>query len=350
MTTVKTHVYSSFIGSGRRIREAMLHRKIRKSSRVIALALGAVLIAGIAVWLRATSARFMITQTDAVKGSNMQLAFRKILIADGKTNDGFKLVSYLYKASDCIPISYEVIFFDSSARAEDELHKKMEKASEIVQQGTANNEKGNIVGERYVANFVGSDQAKPHSAIILTRNSDLISITSSSLTHVLEFEKGLNGPNNRSAFPRIDSLSVVTFKSSAVTNGFTNDGVRFVREEFTSSDCEHLVTYAWYFDSPEKAQQKLNEQLEQAMEVSERGEKLNQAGERVGKRAVAYFRADASSGSLEVAKIIWTEGSVLRSIEGAYTYALEFESQQKGLTNFDPRQSVRLVRRHNYDL
>jgi len=90
------------------------------------------------------------------------------------------------------------------------------------------------------------------------------------------------------------------------------------------------VTYEWYFDSPEEAQQELTKQLEQAMEVSERGEKLNQAGERVGKRAVAYFKADVSSGYLEVAKIIWTEGSVLRSIEGSYTYAVEFESQQKG--------------------
>jgi hypothetical protein len=236
----------------------------------------------------------------------------------------------LYKASDCVPNSYEVIFFDSAARAQSELQKKTATASEILQHGAENDEKGNIVGERYVLNYVGSDQAKPHSVIILTRNSDLISITSTLLTHALEFEKASKGRDNPSKFPGLESLSHVTFKSSGAADGFTNDGVRFVREEFTSSDCEPLVTYACYFDSPEKAQQELNERLEQATEVSERGEKLNQTGERVGKRAVAYFKADPSSGHLEVAKIIWTEGSVLRSIEGAYTYAVEFETQQKG--------------------
>src|SRR2546423_7346200 len=294
MTTMKTTVYSSLIGSGRRIRGAMLRAKT--APRIMAFALAAFFIVVIAVWLKGKSGRFMSTQTDAVKANQTQLVFRKISIADGTTDEGFRFTNYLYKASDCVPISYEVIFFDSATHAQSELQKKTATASEILQRGAENDEKGNIVGERYVANFVRPDHVKPHSGIILTRNSELISITSASLTRVLEFEKSSKDPNNRSAFPGIDSVSRVTFTSSATTNGFTNDGVRFVREDFTSSDCEQLVTYAWYFDSPEKAQQAFNERLEQAMEVSERGEKLNQAGERVGKRAVAYFKADGSSG------------------------------------------------------
>jgi hypothetical protein len=259
------------------------------------------------------------------------LAFRKISVADGKTDDGFRYTSFVYKASDCVPIFYEVNFFDSSVRAQNELQKQIGKAPQILQQGAEIDDKGNVIGERYVANINEFEHAKPQTAVMLTRNSNLISITSTSFQHVLEFEKASKTRKDPSAFPGLDSLSRVTFKSSGTTRGFTNESVRFVREDFTSSDCEQLVTYAWYFDSPEKAQEEFNNRLRGAVEVSEQSEKLNRGGERVGERAVAYFKAEESSEYLEIAKIIWTEGSVLHSIEGAYVYALQFENQQKGL-------------------
>ena len=67
--------------------------------------------------------------------------------------------------------------------------------------------------------------------------------------------------------------------------------------------------------------------LKNATDSSERGNKVNSAGERVGTRAVAYFKADPTSEYLEVTNILWTDGSVLHSIEGAYVYALEFETR-----------------------
>jgi hypothetical protein len=242
-----------------------------------------------------------------------------------------RYASVVYKASDCVPIFYEVNFFDSSVRAQNELQKQIGKAPRFCNRArklTITETSLENGTSPILMNLIMRNRNQP---LCSPGNSNLISITSTSLPHVLNLKRRQRPAKDPSAFPGLDSLSRVTFKSSGTTRGFTNESVRFVREDFTSSDCEQLVTYAWYFDSTEKAQEEFKNRLQGAVEVSERSEKLNRGGERVGERAVAYFKADESSGYLESAKIIWTEGSVLHSIEGAYVYALQFENQQKGL-------------------
>ncbi|MFY9621680.1 MAG: hypothetical protein WAM70_04950 [Pyrinomonadaceae bacterium] len=256
-----------------------------------------------------------------------QPTFRNISIADGTTAEGFEFSVHHYKAWDCVAVSEQVISFPSDARAENELRKKAATASEVLEHVPEKDVHGNVVGERYVMKFVGSGQAGGYAAIVLSRKSDLISITSTSLTHILEFEKASGRDDRRASFPGLDSVKNVTFRGSGATTGVTTEGVRFAREEFTSSDCEKVTTQTWYFESAEKAQQALERSLKNATGISERGDKVNSAGQRVGMRAVAYFEADPKSAYIEITNILWTDGAELHSIEGGYVYALEFESR-----------------------
>ncbi len=100
------------------------------------------------------------------------------------TEDNFKYVSYSYKASDCVRITYDVTFYDSAKRAQDELQKKTAEAAAILERGATKDEKHTVVGERVVMNFPESENAKARASIVLTQNSNFIVITSSSLNHL----------------------------------------------------------------------------------------------------------------------------------------------------------------------
>lgn len=237
------------------------------TSRVILLTLIGVLVSMAAIWLKGKAERLLFSgPVKPPNASDSPHVFRNILIADGKTKDGFRYSSSFYKSSDCVVVSDSVVFFDSDARAQDELKKKTAEAGAILERGAAKDEKQTVVGERVVMNFPESEHAKAHAAIVLTQNSNFIYITSPSLNHLLEFEKERANPDKRTAFPGIASVKNVTFSSSSNTQGVTSDGVSFRREEFTTSDCEKLVSHTWFYQSSESAQEALARKLKTATE------------------------------------------------------------------------------------
>jgi hypothetical protein len=75
------------------------------------------------------------------------------------------------------------------------------------------------------------------------------------------------------------------------------------------------------------AQDRLQKKLSEATGLLEQGTRLNSAGQNVGQRVVASFKAQKSSDHIDTTVVMWTDGDVFHSITGLYTYVLEFEKR-----------------------
>ena len=84
------------------------------------------------------------------------------------------------------------IYFDSPKQAQRELQKRLKTALEILVREKLLDETGQIVGEQVVATFPPySDASTPSAQLLLTRGSDFVSISSSSLRNITEYKKDL---------------------------------------------------------------------------------------------------------------------------------------------------------------
>lgn len=115
--------------------------------------------------------------------------FESIQGERGKTEDGIPFSYHLYKSSDGVGVATTVENRESPIRASKALQRKIKKAVKIIERGPKLNEKGQQIGERVVVIFVPNDSYKEQASVLWTDGTQFYYIESSSLRHVLEFEK-----------------------------------------------------------------------------------------------------------------------------------------------------------------
>jgi hypothetical protein len=257
-----------------------------------------------------------------------ELTFRGTAIFDGRTDDGAQFAEHFYKSSDCVSISEEIIFFKSTSRAQRELESRSKKATIIIERGPKWENKGQV-GERVVLEFAGNSQAKGSAEIIWNSGSTFHSLVGPSLHYVLEFEKSLELRDGRITHGMSD-LRSLTFTTTRSSEGTTEQGIAYSEKQIESSDCEILKTRTEYFDSSAQALEEFTKKLKQAINVIEQGPKTNSAGQRVGERAVAAFKAEQSDESLDQSIVMWTDGSQYHVVKGRFPHVLEFEKRNQG--------------------
>lgn len=256
-----------------------------------------------------------------------KLIFRQVAVFDGKTPEGARFAEQHYKSSDCANISRTVVFFDSQDRALSEVQAEAKRASKIVDlKPVLKDAHQQPIGERVVMEFVAPEGVS-YAKIAWNQGAEYTSIIAPAFHYIEDFEKAAESPNNKEFFPGIDSAKTITFESTARSEGSTPEGTRYKEQQFRSSDCETIVARVEYFKTTELAQDQLQRKLAEATGVLEQGAKINSAGQQVGPRAVATFKAEPTSGHLEETVVMWVDGNVLHSITGLYSYVLEFEKR-----------------------
>jgi hypothetical protein len=294
-------------------------------SRVTVLFFACCVVLGITFLVKSRSKK--VNEATLPDNSTPQeLVFRSTMIFDGKTEDGTRFADYHYKSSDCISISHKIIFFESPARAREEIERESREASSIVERAPMVNDRGQEVGERVVMQFEASKEYKAHAEAIWNKNSDFHSIAAPSLEHVLEFEKAVGSQGGR-IVSRLDAVQNVIFTASESRDGRTKEGFAYSEKEFRSSDCETITTRTEYFPSPDRAQEEMQSKLKESTNIIQRGPKLDATGQQVGERVVAMFKAEPTSEYIEDTVVIWTVNSEVHSIKGLFTHVLEFEKR-----------------------
>lgn len=127
----------------------------------------------------------------AQNAANQTMTFQVTRDFGGKTEEGFIFSERQFRSSDCETVSTRVEYFDSPARASEELQKKLKKAVDVIEQGPKLNAAGQRVGERAVA-VVASDLTEGYldqTVVMWTENSEFHTIKAPSLQYILEFEK-----------------------------------------------------------------------------------------------------------------------------------------------------------------
>ena len=95
-----------------------------------------------------------------------------------------------FSSSDGMKFSSTNIYFNSSKRSYRELQMSLKKAIEIIKREPILNASGHKIGERVVASFTPyKDSPVASAALIRAEGSDFVSIESSSLQNILEYEK-----------------------------------------------------------------------------------------------------------------------------------------------------------------
>jgi len=104
----------------------------------------------------------------------------------------------------------------------------------------------------------------------------------------------------------------------------TADGAPFSFQAYKSPDGVPISTRLERRDSPARAEKELLRNIESAVEVLERGPKLDEGGRQIGKRVVLTTNQEGLT-KLQTT-VLWTDGSQLHFIESpSLQHALEFE-------------------------
>jgi hypothetical protein len=115
--------------------------------------------------------------------------FKSILSGRGKTKAGDPYSFHIYKSTDGVGISTRSEKRGSRILANREFQKKINKADKIIERGLKLDKNGKQVGERAVLTFTDKGPDKVIARVIWTDGAYFHSIESSSLPHILEFEK-----------------------------------------------------------------------------------------------------------------------------------------------------------------
>ena len=134
-------------------------------------------------WLKTSSSPPPPTPENTSK----DFAFEPTSSTKGTTNKGRSYSEHLFRSNDCVILSSRIENFDSPADAQKELALRVKDAVEIV----GKESEGSANGDRTVAIFAPDlPREFSHSAQILwTEGYELHIIRSTSLPHVLAFEK-----------------------------------------------------------------------------------------------------------------------------------------------------------------
>lgn len=297
-------------------------------SRLISVLLAGCAGAGIVILIngRSRQVRFSSQEKMANANTSQELTFRRTAIFDGSTEDGARFAEHFYKSSDCVSISEETIFFGSTSLAQRELERKSTKAASIIERGPKSDDTGQHVGERIVLAVAASPPEKAYAEIIWSSGPTFHSLVAPSLSYILEFEEALSSRTARIS-SRIDDVQQLTFTGLETINGRTEEGFVYSEKQFRSSDCVTVTARTEYFSSPARAREELLKKLKESTNVIEREPKLDAKGEQVGERAVAMFKAQLPSESIEDTVVMWTINSELRSIKGLFSHVLELEKR-----------------------
>jgi hypothetical protein len=124
--------------------------------------------------------------------------------------------------------------------------------------------------------------------------------------------------NGREQRPTIDGSPKedLTFKEKANFDGETDDNSRFSDLVYEASDGERLTRRIIFYGTPERAGKKMESELKLALQVVERGTKIDAEGRLVGERAVILYAPDRLNKERLRAKVLWTTGDQFNSIDG----------------------------------
>jgi len=124
------------------------------------------------------------TQESSVKPD---IEFSFVKGGNGRTRQGVRFSTVLYKSSDGVSVSATTEERRSAGAANKELHTRLRATRRIVERGSKLDEKGRRIGERVVAIYVLND--KEQAAVLWTNGQQFYYIESLSLKHALEFER-----------------------------------------------------------------------------------------------------------------------------------------------------------------
>jgi hypothetical protein len=104
---------------------------------------------------------------------------------------GGSYYSYItgYAAPDGVEISESCATFLSPSKAKRGLREKLKDAIGIVERGAKYDNQGRRVGERAVAFFNSKEEGKNVALVLWTDKKGMYELPSSSINHVLEFER-----------------------------------------------------------------------------------------------------------------------------------------------------------------
>ena len=105
------------------------------------------------------------------------------------TKDGFPCSFTSFESSDGMSFSQMSETYNSHGRANKELQRRLEDASEIIKRESLFNEQGKQKGEKVVATFPPDARYKGAAEILWTDGPRLVYISGSSLRTILEYEK-----------------------------------------------------------------------------------------------------------------------------------------------------------------
>jgi hypothetical protein len=125
---------------------------------------------------------------------------------------------------------------------------------------------------------------------------------------------------------QVSETQAITFTETIGGKGTTRDGAPYSTHVYKSSDGIVVSVIRENQDSASKAGKALQRKIKQANKILEESPKLDEKGQRIGKRVVAMFAPDDSLN--KQASVIWTDGQQLYYIKSSsLKHALEFEKQ-----------------------
>jgi hypothetical protein len=126
--------------------------------------------------------------------------------------------------------------------------------------------------------------------------------------------------------PEANRGQAIEFKELTSVKGTTKDGAPFSTQIYESTTAVRVSVTRENRDSAARASKELQKRIKPAVEIIERGPKLDETGQRVGERVVATFAKSDSSGN-EVT-VLWTNSGQLYYIQStSLPVALEFEKK-----------------------
>jgi hypothetical protein len=128
--------------------------------------------------------RIALREQDFI-GNNVRFKVR--MMGSGRTPDGHSTDFTDVRASDCVEVTFETESVDSPMQPENEMEKKIRRASRVIEQGPKVDLPRHSAGERAVLLFENAGRAEV--VLWFKGDSKLHKIESASLAHALAYEK-----------------------------------------------------------------------------------------------------------------------------------------------------------------
>ena len=143
---------------------------------------------------RTSTAVVSVLLTFAIGVAISPIRFRLDLIAHGKVLDGGgRFVEERFTSSYFIKLWFSSAGYASPEKADQVFRDTLKGAVRVIERTPKLDCHGHMVGERAVVILMDREHRQEYATVFWTEGGILRSVESSSLTHVLEFEKDRNG-------------------------------------------------------------------------------------------------------------------------------------------------------------